>query len=506
MKRPTRSILRIVPLALAVVVLPAVLHTARAAEEPNTAVREDKWDVLYLGDQRIGYARTMTSDVTENGRKITRTTTETKMTIKRFGQLLQFETSLIADETLEGELLGFTQELRNPPASTTRTVGRIDGNRLTLETTVAGRTQKRTIDWNPEIKGSGYQEQVLRELASRAGEQRRFKTFLPELNQVTDVRVVAENQQQTELLDGKSHQLMKMTITQSALPTMPVRAFVDREGEALRTETDFLGMTLITYRVDREEALQAIAGGELDLAVNTLVPVGAIHNAHKTTRAVYRIKTPGRDPSGHLVADESQQIRQIDQETVELTVSAVAVPDRAPVPRPEVAAEYLAATRFVQTDDYRVREHATRAAAGEIDPVKMALRMERYVHEKLDKKNFSTALASAAEVAKNLEGDCTEHAVLLAALLRAKQIPSRVAVGLVYVTNGQSFGGHMWTEAFLNGRWVPLDATLGQNGTGAAHIKMAESSLADDAPAPVAAFLPLLDVLGNMEIEVISTR
>ena len=75
MQHPTRSILRIVPLALAA--LPLLVEAAPAAEEPHAAVREDKWDVLYLGDQRIGYARSTTSDVTENGRKITRTTTET---------------------------------------------------------------------------------------------------------------------------------------------------------------------------------------------------------------------------------------------------------------------------------------------------------------------------------------------------------------------------------------------------------------------------------------------
>ena len=74
MQHPTRSILRIVPLALAA--LPLLVEAAPAAEEPHAAVREDKWDVLYLGDQRIGYARSTTSDVTENGRKITRTTTE----------------------------------------------------------------------------------------------------------------------------------------------------------------------------------------------------------------------------------------------------------------------------------------------------------------------------------------------------------------------------------------------------------------------------------------------
>ena len=41
--------------------------------------------------------------------------------------------------------------------------------------------------------------------------------------------------------------------------------------------------------------------------------------------------------------------------------------------------------------------------------------------------------ATAAEVARSREGDCTEHAVLLAALARARGIPARVAMGLVYV-------------------------------------------------------------------------
>jgi hypothetical protein len=64
----------------------------------------------------------------------------------------------------------------------------------------------------------------------------------------------------------------------------------------------------------------------------------------------------------------------------------------------------------------------------------------------------------------------------------------------------------MWTEAFLGGEWVPLDATLGQGGIGAAHLKMAESSLADNAPTPVLTFVPLLKVLGKMSIEVIESQ
>jgi len=187
-----------------------------------------------------------------------------------------------------------------------------------------------------------------------------------------------------------------------------------------------------------------------------------------------------------------------------LTVTVLPVPQI--LKKVPASPEFLAATRFLQCRDPRVVEHARRAAAGQTNPAKVAVQMEKYVNRKLVKKNFSTALASAAEVAKNLEGDCTEHAVLLAAMLRARKIPSRIAVGLVYMEHLASFGGHMWTEAWLDGKWIPLDATLGRGGIGAAHIKLSESSFADDAPSPVTAFLPLMKILGKLQIEVVKAE
>ena len=78
---------------------------------------------------------------------------------------------------------------------------------------------------------------------------------------------------------------------------------------------------------------------------------------------------------------------------------------------------------------------------------------------------------------QNAKGDCTEHAVLLAALCRARGIPARVAIGLVYVSAAQGFGYHMWNEVWIDGGWIPLDATIARGGTGAAHLKLADSSL-----------------------------
>ena len=116
-------------------------------------------------------------------------------------------------------------------------------------------------------------------------------------------------------------------------------------------------------------------------------------------------------------------------------------------------------------------------------PVEMqrevAYALRDLVHNHISSKHLSTAYATASETARTGSGDCTEHAVLLAALLKARMIPARVCHGLVYVElggsaiNGQAteggeggasgdgqFGWHMWSQALINGHWHDLDATL----------------------------------------------
>lgn len=258
------------------------------------------------------------------------------------------------------------------------------------------------------------------------------------------------------------------------------------------------------YLVSKEEALKAIEGAELDLAINTLVKIKPLLKGHDTKRVVYRVTIADGDPTELIPTGETQTLKKIDKETAELTVISIPIPKSASVTK--VADEFLESSQYLQRDDELVQKHANRAAGDATDPAEIARRMETYVHQKLTSKNFSTAMASAAEVARNLEGDCTEHAVLLAAMLRAKGIPSRVVVGMVYADRLFAFGGHMWTEANLDGHWIPLDATLGQGGIGAAHIKLAESSLSDTGPAALSGFAPLMTVIGKLKLEVVSAE
>ena len=82
------------------------------------------------------------------------------------------------------------------------------------------------------------------------------------------------------------------------------------------------------------------------------------------------------------------------------------------------------------------------------------------------------------------EGDCTEHAVLLAALGRAMGIPTRIATGLVFLENFENrpnvMGFHMWTEFHLRGQWISFDAALKKLGNHADRITLSVSSLKEN--------------------------
>jgi hypothetical protein len=62
----------------------------------------------------------------------------------------------------------------------------------------------------------------------------------------------------------------------------------------------------------------------------------------------------------------------------------------------------------------------------------------------------------------------------------------------------------MWTEVFVDNRWIGVDGTLGQGGLGAGHIKLNTSNLKDGAA--MSSFLPVAQVLGRLKIEAVEEK
>jgi hypothetical protein len=84
-----------------------------------------------------------------------------------------------------------------------------------------------------------------------------------------------------------------------------------------------------------------------------------------------------------------------------------------------------------------------------------------YVYRFIDHKHMARGFDIASVVAEKREGDCTEHAVLTAALLRATGFPTHVVTGLALlrVAGKWSAFGHAWTEYHDGTSWQLADAT-----------------------------------------------
>jgi transglutaminase-like putative cysteine protease len=124
----------------------------------------------------------------------------------------------------------------------------------------------------------------------------------------------------------------------------------------------------------------------------------------------------------------------------------------------------------------------------------------------IPKKSFDRGWEVASVVAAAGAGDCTEHAVLLAALARSFGLPARVVIGaLLAVQPGAVRGyGHAWTEIHDGAGWRIVDATP-VAGLGAARY-LPLVALEEEGPGYALAVTVALQAMLPREIEVLGTE
>ena len=251
-----------------------------------------------------------------------------------------------------------------------------------------------------------------------------------------------------------------------------------------------------------EEALANRDAPEL-LLRSFIYPDRPIPNPRRARRVLYEIDVEGNSPE-NLPSTGSQRVLSSSgtcRVLVELGSSPILEGDDRPDP-----AEYLRPSTYLDHKDAGVRRLSAQAVrSSETGAAARAEAMRSFVANYLRDKNLDSILATASEVAASRSGDCTEHSVLLAALLRAEGIPARVVTGLVYVEElfGQRhfFGYHMWTQALIDDRWIDLDATLA-TPFDAAHIAFSTSAL-NDGSATLRELAALATLIGRARIRVL---
>lgn len=126
---------------------------------------------------------------------------------------------------------------------------------------------------------------------------------------------------------------------------------------------------------------------------------------------------------------------------------------------------------------------------------------ERYVQTKSLRRAFDLA----SQVAKSRAGDCTEHAVFLAALLRRHGFPARVMLGVAMARIDGVLGayGHAWVEVHDGQRWRVADAALPAS-IGAVYLPAGE--MTDEGPSYALGLMQTVARLGFERLVLLPPR
>jgi hypothetical protein len=461
------------------------------------------WEVWRLGGVRVGHSRTAIRRITRDAQELLRIDSLTRLAIRRFGTPIEIEIRFTSVETLEGRLVECSSATVQGGTSIA-TEGRVMDNQLRLKTTTKGKTLSRAIPWSVEYGGFYALQQSLSRTPMQPGQRRTLRALEVADERVATTELSAREHEAVKLLE-ETRQLLRIdTVTTLGDQTSRGAVWTDRAGEIWKSSTEMLGAEAV--RTTKEIALGDGKPAELDIARKVSVPLDRpLARPHQTRRIRYRARLDGGDPAKVFVAGTTQQVHSLDAHTAEVTVFAVRPGDGRGNPDAKddpPSPQDREPNNWIQSDDPKIVALAKQAAGDRSDPWEVAVALEKTARGWIRESDYSRGFDSAADVIESRRGDCTEHAVLLAALVRARGIPARVAIGLVY--QDQKFLYHMWDEVYLGGRWIPLDATLAQGGIGGAHLKLAHSNL--EGASAYASVLPVAQVAGRLKIELLEVE
>jgi hypothetical protein len=121
--------------------------------------------------------------------------------------------------------------------------------------------------------------------------------------------------------------------------------------------------------------------------------------------------------------------------------------------------QYLLPTPTLQVNHPEISALAKKLTRSS-KPCEIIKMLNNYVFTKMEKR-YTATFSSALESLRSGFGDCGEHAVLLAALLRASGVPARIVNGVVYMPEKKGYYYHVWVMAHDGTHWLFTDPAFG---------------------------------------------
>jgi hypothetical protein len=421
---------------------------SRPAEPASAA--EKHWQRVFAGESKVGFvehSRRQQGASVINSEMLT-IELATALTRQTYTSRLDVET------TADGALLRVVRESRTPEGHTLIDARRV-GDDLVVDIGAGNARSTRKLEAVGALQGDEFARAWLAAVGSgQAQPPLVYRGFDPNRLAIVDVTLTHvekdappfQAKRTTRLGNAQSEQLLTL----------------DAAGQVI-DESMRLGGT--TLRLVASTEAEARARGErLNHVVAQMqkapyrIPERDMH-----AKIRYGFAHGGRAP---VLPVGAGQRSWSDDQTTWIQVCASCALDAAAL-SDEERARALAATPWLNFEDAAFSRRARREAGGATSPARKMARLTSFVrgHMAATTQIDMLGYGSAFEAWKSRRGDCTEYAVLLAAMGRAAGVPTRVVSGLVYARRfeGQRhvFVPHAWVHAWTGNGWESFDAGIG---------------------------------------------
>lgn len=468
----------------------------------------DEWMEIHMSGGKVGYAHmTMTR---EGDHIVSRN--RMHMRLQRADVQMQVEVTKSTTETIDATPVSFSNETSLATMKTSMRGAFKDGE-VTVTTSQYGMDQTRTFEFPPNATMTWGAYRASLQKGFEPGTKYELLIYEPDVRLDDAVKTITRiGKEESFTHDGKTMSGQRVEVTlESPMGTLDMVSWMDDEGRPLKSVVPAPGLgDMVMVLVDEETALKEFVPPEMFMT--TTIPAGREIDRANVQSITYRVFSKDPETKVDLTTfpdTAMQEVRRKTEDEIEIVARRIEhSPGSGDVDRMVASdmREFTESNLMINTEDQELINLAKRAAGGEKDPWKLGDKLRRFVSDYIDDKTLSVGFATASETCRRKEGDCSEHGVLLAALGRINGLPSRVVAGLAYVplfgAKQDIFGYHMWTQFYIDGRWIDFDAALEETEVSPARITFATSSLRDAGMADLS--LAMLDKIGQVDLEIIA--
>ena len=137
---------------------------------------------------------------------------------------------------------------------------------------------------------------------------------------------------------------------------------------------------------------------------------------------------------------------------------------------------YLAATANCQVNNAQIKALAAKLTSGKSSDWDKASAIFNYVRDHTSYSFYYNTRYGAVGTLNSGQGNCVDHAHLCTALFRAAGLGARYVHGTCTFSYSGSVYGHVWSQVYVNGKWVVADASSNRNSLGN-HVSWSSGSI-----------------------------